>query len=45
MMNVLSNLCLFELFTGDDQDYWIQLLNLFFGVGGLIGPAFVIYYH
>lgn len=44
MLNVLSNLCVFTLFTEGNQDYWIQLLNLFFGIGGLIGPAFVIYY-
>jgi hypothetical protein len=45
MLNVLSNLCIFVLFTGDDQDYWIQFINLFFGIGGLIAPFFVIYYH
>lgn len=44
MMNILSNLCVFELFIGVGQDFWIQLLNLFFGIGGLIGPAIVIYY-
>ena len=44
MLNVLSNLCVFTLFTDGNQDYWIQLLYLFFGIGGLIGPAFVIYY-
>lgn len=45
MLNVLSNLCIFVLFTGEDQDYWIQFINLFFGIGGLIGPGFVIFYH
>lgn len=44
MMNILSNLCVFELFIGVGQDFWIQLLNLFFGIGGLIGPAVVIYF-
>ena len=42
MLNILCNLCIFELFAGDNQDYWIQLINLFFGVGGLIGPFIVI---
>jgi hypothetical protein len=42
MMNILSNLCIFELFPGEGQDFWLQLINLFFGIGGLIGPFFVI---
>lgn len=42
MLNILSNLCIFELFVGDKQDYWIQMINLFFGIGGLIGPMIVI---
>ena len=45
MLNVLCNLCIFVLFVGDNQDYWIQFINLFFGIGGLIAPIFVIYYH
>jgi len=44
MLNILSNLCIFELFTGADQDYWIQMINLFFGIGGLVGPMIVIEY-
>ena len=44
MLNILSNLCIFELFVGDKQDYWIQMINLFFGIGGLIGPLIVIKY-
>jgi len=42
MLNILCNLCVFELFAGPDQDYWLQMLNLFFGIGGLIGPFIVI---
>jgi len=42
MMNILSNLCIFKLFIGDRQDYWIQMINLFFGIGGLVGPGIVI---
>jgi hypothetical protein len=42
MMNILSNLCIFELFPGEGQDFWLQLINLFFGIGGLVGPFFVI---
>lgn len=42
MLNILSNLCIFELFVGDKQDYWIQMINLFFGIGGLVGPLIVI---
>lgn len=41
MMNVTTTLCIFQLFT-ENQDYWLQLINLFFGIGGLIGPAIVI---
>ena len=44
MLNVLSNLCILQLFVGDKQDYWIQMINLFFGIGGLIGPMIVILY-
>jgi hypothetical protein len=44
MMNILGNLCIFKLFVGEGQDYWVQLINIFFGVGGLIGPVFVIFY-
>ena len=42
MLNILCNLCVFELFAGPDQDYWLQMLNLFFGIGGLVGPIVVI---
>jgi hypothetical protein len=44
MLNVLSNVCLFKLFPGGTVDYWLQLLNVFFSIGGLIGPLIVIYY-
>lgn len=44
MLNVLSNLCILGLFAGDKQDYWIQMINLFFGIGGLLGPMLVIEY-
>lgn len=43
MINIVSTLCIFELFT-ENQDYWIQLINLFFGIGGLIGPVIVIFF-
>ncbi len=44
MMSILTYLCIFEIFINDRQDYWIQLIGLFFGIGGLIGPFFVIYF-
>lgn len=44
MLNILCNLCIFELFTGEAQDYWLQMINLFFGVGGYIGPIIVIFF-
>jgi hypothetical protein len=31
-----------KLHAGPDQDYWIQLLHLIFGGGGLIGPLIII---
>ena len=42
MITVLTNLCIFILFALNDKDYWVQLVNLFFGIGGLIGPFIVI---
>ena len=44
MMNVITNLCIFKLFIGDRQDYWVQLIHLVFGIGGLVGPMIVISY-
>ena len=44
MITVITNLCIFILFANSERDYWIQLVNLFFGVGGLIGPLIVIVY-
>lgn len=42
MINVVSNMCVMKLYAGPDQDYWIQLLHLVFGGGGLIGPLIII---
>jgi fucose permease len=45
MINVVSNMCVLKLFSGDNQDYWIQLLHLVFGAGGLVGPFIIIKFH
>ncbi len=42
MINVVCNMCIMKLHAGPDQDYWIQLLHLIFGGGGLIGPIIII---
>ena len=40
MINVTCNLCVIKLFPRK-QDYWVQLLHMLFGVGGLTGPFIV----
>jgi hypothetical protein len=45
MINVVSNMCVLKLYNGDNQDYWVQLLHLIFGAGGLVGPFVVIKFH
>jgi hypothetical protein len=45
MINVVSNMCVLKLYNGDNQDYWVQLLHLIFGAGGLVGPFVVIEFH
>ena len=40
MINVTCNICVMKLFH-QKQDYWIQLLHMLFGVGGLTGPFIV----
>lgn len=42
MINVVCNMCILKLFAGDNQDYWVQLLHLIFGAGGLVGPFIII---
>ena len=42
MMNVVTNMCILKLYAGDNQDYWVQLLHLIFGAGGLFGPFVII---
>lgn len=42
MINVVSNMCVLKLFAGENQDYWVQLLHLIFGAGGLVGPFIII---
>ncbi len=42
MINVVTNMCILKLYAGDNQDYWVQLLHLIFGAGGLFGPFVII---
>jgi predicted permease len=44
MFSILGYLCIFKIFRRDNPDYWIQSVNIFFGIGGLIGPLIVIAY-
>ena len=30
-----------QIYNGEGQDFWIQLLHTIFGLGGLIGPFLV----
>ena len=39
IINVTCNVYVMKLYSGEGQDYWIQLLHLFFGVGGFVGPT------
>lgn len=45
MINVVSNMCILKLYAGDNQDFWVQLLHLIFGAGGLVGPFIIIKFH
>lgn len=44
MISIVANLCIFKIFIGDRQDFWIQLIHTVFGVGGLLGPMLAIYF-
>lgn len=43
IINVTCNICTMQLYKGEGQDYWVQLLHTMFGVGGLIGPFIVAF--
>jgi hypothetical protein len=41
-INVITTICIFKIFLGDREDFWIQLIHTVFGIGGLIGPLIVL---
>lgn len=41
-ISIITNLCIFKIFIGDRQDFWIQLIHTVFGIGGLVGPFLAI---
>ncbi len=36
-----SNICVIRLFENNDQQFWLQILSIMFGVGGLAAPFFI----
>ena len=42
MMIALSLYCITKIFPKDEQEYYILLNNISFGIGGLVGPIIVI---
>ena len=41
IINVICNVCTMQIYRGEGQDFWVQLLHTIFGLGGLIGPFLV----
>ncbi len=39
----MSTICIFELFLQEDEEFWLQLSSIFFGIGGLIGPFIALW--
>lgn len=40
-INISCNVCIMKMFRGEKEDFWIQMIHMVFGIGGLVGPFLV----
>ena len=41
IINITCNVCIMKMFRGEQEDFWIQMIHMVFGIGGLVGPFLV----
>ena len=43
IINITCNVCIMQMFRGEQEDFWIQMIHMVIGIGALVGPFFVAF--